>query len=64
MPLKVSKGAKGAPASVENPGVVVDVPYSAGGYFPLPVDFLRRDSEGKTYASPHSASMRSSTPTV
>jgi predicted AlkP superfamily phosphohydrolase/phosphomutase len=63
-PSKVSKGAKGAPASVDNPGVVVDVPYPAGGYFSLPVDFLRKNSDGKTYDSSHPASMRSSTPTA
>lgn len=43
----VSKGAKGAPTDIDNPGVVVDVPYSAGEFLPLPVDFLRRDSSGK-----------------
>jgi hypothetical protein len=63
-PLNVSKGAKGAPTSVVNPGVVIDVPYPAGDYFPLPVDFLRKNSDGKRYPSLHSASMSSFTPTA
>ena len=45
--VTVSKGAKGAPASIENPHVVVDVTYPDGDYLSLPVNFLRKDTNGK-----------------
>lgn len=52
----VSKGAKGAPAHLENPNVVIDIEYPdieypEDGYLPLPIDFFRKDSKGKTYCS-------------
>jgi hypothetical protein len=48
-PNAVSKGAKGAPSNIENPHIVIDVDYSGTEYSPLPIDFLRKNSEGKTY---------------
>jgi hypothetical protein len=45
----VSKGAKGAPANIENPQIVIDIDYPEKDYLPLPIDFFRKNSLGKTY---------------
>jgi hypothetical protein len=43
----ISSEAKGAPANIDNPNVVIEVAYDSEDYFPLPVDFLRKDKDSK-----------------
>lgn len=49
----VSKGCKGAPANIENPQIVIDIDYPEKDYLPLPIDFFRKNSQGKTYPLPY-----------
>ena len=54
----MSKGAKGAPSTVDNLNVVIDVEYAEATYLPLPIDFLRRNTEGKTYLLSYSGLLK------
>jgi hypothetical protein len=47
--VRISNGIKGLPSNIYNPNVVVDIDYAGESYNPLPIDFLRKNSEENTY---------------